>query len=192
MKETFLFFLELGYNHVLDYNGLDHFYFLAVMTLPYKLDKWIQLIKWVTIFTVGHCLSLFANQFFNLKIDSYLIELLIPLTISYSCISILLKSYGFWKQDFFKHIELITFFFGIIHGLGFGRYFNQIAQQDSSLISLLGFAFGVEFAQIIIVLFVVILNMLVTRIFNDKYKLWMTSASFLFLILSLKMVFERL
>ena len=68
MKETFLFFLELGYNHVLDYNGLDHFYFLAVMTLPYKLDKWIQLIKWVTIFTVGHCLSLFANQFFNLKI----------------------------------------------------------------------------------------------------------------------------
>ena len=50
MKETFLFFLELGYNHVLDYNGLDHFYFLAVMTLPYKLDKWIQLIKWVTIF----------------------------------------------------------------------------------------------------------------------------------------------
>ena len=192
MKETFLFFLELGYNHVLDYNGLDHFYFLAVMTLPYKLDKWIQLIKWVTIFTVGHCLSLFANQFFNLKIDSYLIELLIPLTISYSCISILLKSYGFWKQDFYKHIELITFFFGIIHGLGFGRYFNQIAQQDSSLISLLGFAFGVEFAQIIIVLFVVILNMLVTRIFNDKYKLWMTSASFLFLILSLKMVFERL
>tara|TARA_Y100000746_G_C15321507_1_gene373897 strand:- start:63 stop:641 length:579 start_codon:yes stop_codon:yes gene_type:complete len=192
MKETFLFFLELGYNHVLDYNGLDHFYFLAVMTLPYKLDKWIQLIKWVTIFTVGHCLSLFANQFFNLKIDSYLIELLIPLTISYSCISILLKSYGFWKQDFFKHIEVITFFFGIIHGLGFGRYFNQIAQQDSSLISLLGFAFGVEFAQIIIVLFVVILNMLVTRIFNDKYKLWMTSASFLFLILSLKMVFERL
>ncbi len=192
MKETFLFFLELGYNHVLDYNGLDHFYFLAVMTLPYKLDKWIQLIKWVTIFTVGHCLSLFANQFFNLKIDSYLIELLIPLTISYSCISILLKSYGFWKQDFFKHIELITFFFGIIHGLGFGRYFNQITQQDSSLISLLGFAFGVEFAQIIIVLFVVILNMLVTRIFNDKYKLWMTSASFLFLILSLKMVFERL
>lgn len=192
MKETFLFFLELGYNHVLDYNGLDHFYFLAVMTLPYKLDKWIQLIKWVTIFTVGHCLSLFANQFFNLKIDSYLIELLIPLTISYSCISILLKSYGFWKQDFFKHIEVITFFFGIIHGLGFGRYFNQIAQQDSSLISLLGFAFGVEFAQIIIVLFVVILNMLVTLIFNDKYKLWMTSASFLFLILSLKMVFERL
>ena len=192
MKETFLFFLELGYNHVLDYNGLDHFYFLAVMTLPYKLDKWIQLIKWVTIFTVGHCLSLFANQFFNLKIDSYLIELLIPLTISYSCISILLKSYGFWKQDFFKHIELITFFFGIIHGLGFGRYFNQIAQQDSSLISLLGFAFGVEFAQIIIVLFVVILNMLVTLSFNDKYKLWMTSASFLFLILSLKMVFERL
>ena len=127
-----------------------------------------------------------------MKIDSYLIELLIPLTISYSCISILLKSYGFWKQDFFKHIELITFFFGIIHGLGFGRYFNQITQQDSSLISLLGFAFGVEFAQIIIVLFVVILNMLVTLIFNDKYKLWMTSASFLFLILSLKMVFERL
>ena len=192
MKETFLFFLELGYNHVLDYNGLDHFYFLAVMTLPYKLDKWIQLIKWVTIFTVGHCLSLFANQFFNLKIDSYLIELLIPLTISYSCISILLKSYGFWKQDFFKHIELITFFFGIIHGLGFGRYFNQIAQQDSSLISLLGFAFGVEFAQIIIVAAVLIFNVGVYKIFSERFKLWIKLGSFIVLLLSLKMVFERI
>ena len=77
MINTFLFFLKLGYNHVLDFNGLDHFYFLAVMTLPYKIDKWFQVIKWVTIFTIGHSLSLFLNYFFDLEVNSYFIEILI-------------------------------------------------------------------------------------------------------------------
>ena len=96
MINTFLFFLKLGYNHVLDFNGLDHFYFLAVMTLPYKIDKWLQVIKWVTIFTIGHSLSLFLNYFFDIEVNSYFIEILIPLTIIYSCILTLINSYGFF------------------------------------------------------------------------------------------------
>jgi len=192
MLETFLFFLKLGYSHVLDFDGLDHFYFLVVMTLPFALDEWKLLFKWVTLFTTGHCLTLFVNHYFKLQIDYYWIEILIPITITYSCISILLKFNGFGKQDIFKHFTLLTLFFGLIHGLGFGRYFNQIVQEDSSFISLLGFAFGVEFAQLIIVAIVVILNVLIIKFFNEKFKLWISGGSFMILILSLKMVFERL
>ena len=192
MINTFLFFLKLGYNHVLDFNGLDHFYFLAVMTLPYKIDKWVQVIKWVTIFTIGHSLSLFLNYFFDLEVNSYFIEILIPLTIIYSCILTLINSYGFFKKDIFKNIELITLFFGLIHGFGFSRYFTQVVQQDSSGVSLLGFAFGVEFAQIIIVATVLIFNIWVYKIFSERFKLWIKLGSFIVLLLSLKMVFERI
>jgi len=192
MVETFLFFIKFGYYHVLDFDGLDHFYFLIVMTLPFALDQWKQLIKWVTLFTIGHCLTLFINHYFKFKIDSYWIEIIIPITITYSCITVLLKFNGFWKEDVFKHVNFLTLFFGLIHGLGFWRYFNQIIQEDSSFISLLGFAFGIEFAQLIIVAIVAIFNVLIIKVFSEKFNLWLSGCSFIILILSLKMVFERL
>ena len=60
--------------------------------------------------------------------------------------------YGFASsrdQNIFKYLTLTVFVFGLIHGLGFGRYFNLMVQEDSSLISILGFAFGIEFAQLV-------------------------------------------
>jgi hypothetical protein len=102
------------------------------------------------------------------------------------------KKYGNWKQNIFKYFSLLTFLFGLIHGMGFGRYFSLIVQEDSSLISLLGFAFGIEFAQLTIVSAVLIFNALIIKFFNNKFKIWIYGGSFIILILSLKMVFERL
>tara|TARA_B110000495_G_scaffold97607_1_gene84461 strand:+ start:247 stop:825 length:579 start_codon:yes stop_codon:yes gene_type:complete len=192
MLETFLFFLELGTRHVLDFNGLDHFYFFITIALPFTFDKWLKLLKWVTLFTLGHCLTLFINYYFKLSVDYYWIEILIPLTIVYSCVVIFFKKYGNWKQNIFKYFSLVTFLFGLIHGMGFGRYFSLIVQEDSSLISLLGFAFGIEFAQLTIVSAVLIFNALIIKFFNNKFKIWIYGGSFIILILSLKMVFERL
>jgi len=37
--DTFLFYLDLGLNHVLDPNGYDHVLFLAALALPFALKK---------------------------------------------------------------------------------------------------------------------------------------------------------
>tara|TARA_B100000768_G_C11235751_1_gene357168 strand:+ start:786 stop:1364 length:579 start_codon:yes stop_codon:yes gene_type:complete len=191
MLETFIFFLELGFRHVIDFNGLDHFYYFIVLAVPFNLDKWIRLLKWVTFFTLGHCLTLFINYYFKISVDSYWVEILIPITIVYSCILIILKKEADIDQNIFKYFTPLTFIFGLIHGMGFGRYFNLVVQNDSSLSSLLGFAFGIEFAQLIIVSIVLILNGFIIKNFKNIFKIWVVGFSFLILILSLKMVFER-
>ena len=174
--EKFLFYFDLGFDHVLDIAGLDHFYFLVALSLPFTFRNWRKLLLWVSVFTLGHSLSLLVTHFDWIKIDATLVEFLIPLTICITCLSILFQKQHNHLQG--SWINMITLFFGLVHGFGFGRYFKMIASEGEAILGLLEFALGVEFAQIFIVIFVLLINWLVItflKIESLKWKLVVAS-----------------
>lgn len=168
--ETFWFYFDLGFYHVLDIGGLDHFYFLVALSLPFAFKNWRKLLLWVSLFTLGHSLSLFSTHFEWVKIDSTWVEFLIPVTICITCLSILVQK----KHTHLKGIwiNLITLFFGLIHGFGFGRYFKMIASEGEAILGLLEFALGVEFAQILIVIFVLLINWMAIGLIKIQTLKW--------------------
>jgi len=168
--EKFLFYFDLGFDHVLDIAGLDHFYFLVALSLPFTFRNWRKLLLWVSVFTLGHSLSLLVTHFDWIKIDEILVEFLIPLTICITCLSILFQKQHSHLQG--SWINIITLFFGLIHGFGFGRYFKMIASEGEAILSLLEFALGVEFAQIFIVIFVLLINRLVITFLKIESLKW--------------------
>ncbi|MBT4825902.1 MAG: HupE/UreJ family protein [Flavobacteriaceae bacterium] len=168
--ETFWFYFDLGFDHVLDIGGLDHFYFLVALSLPFAFKNWRRLLLWVSLFTLGHSLSLLVTHFEWLKIDAAWVEFLIPITICITCLSILVQK----KHSHLKGvwINLITLFFGLIHGFGFGRYFKMIASEGEAILGLLEFALGVEFAQILIVIFVLFMNWIALGLLKIQALKW--------------------
>jgi hypothetical protein len=168
--ETFWFYFNLGFDHVLDVGGLDHFYFLVALSLPFAFKNWRRLLLWVSLFTLGHSLSLLVTHFEWLKIDAAWVEFLIPITICITCLSILVQK----KHSHLKGvwINLITLFFGLIHGFGFGRYFKMIASEGEAILGLLEFALGVEFAQILIVIFVLFMNWIALGLLKIQALKW--------------------
>lgn len=168
--ETFWFYFDLGFDHVLDIGGLDHFYFLVALSLPFAFKNWRRLLLWVSLFTLGHSLSLLVTHFEWLKIDAAWVEFLIPITICITCLSILVQK----KHSHLKGvwINLITLFFGLIHGFGFGRYFKMIASKGEAILGLLEFALGVEFAQILIVIFVLFMNWIALGLLKIQALKW--------------------
>lgn len=168
--ETFWFYFDLGFDHVLDIGGLDHFYFLVALSLPFAFKNWRKLLLWVSLFTLGHSLSLLVTHFEWLKIDAAWVEFLIPITICITCLSILVQK----KHSHLKGIwiNLITLFFGLIHGFGFGRYFKMIASEGEAILGLLEFALGVEFAQILIVIFVLFMNWMALGLLKIQVLKW--------------------
>ena len=168
--EKFLFYFDLGFDHVLDIAGLDHFYFLVALSLPFTFRNWRKLLLWVSVFTLGHSLSLLVTHFDWIKIDATLVEFLIPLTICITCLSILFQKQHNHLQG--SWINMITLFFGLVHGFGFGRYFKMIASEGEAILGLLEFALGVEFAQIFIVIFVLLINRLVITFLKIESLKW--------------------
>ena len=189
--DTFLFYLDLGFRHVMDWNGLDHLYFIITLALPFDFKASRKLLLWVTLFTLGHTLSLVGNFYLEFLFSSYWIELLIPITIAFSAASLLLpKKYSETSIGLF--FPIVTIVFGIIHGLGFGRYFSMLIPEDAVGLSLFSFALGVEFAQTVIVIGVLCLSFLVLKTPKLTKSIWNIAIGSFIFILALGMIFERI
>ena len=155
----FWIFFKIGLHHVLDIHGYDHLLFLIVLTVPYVAKDWKRILILVSFFTLGHTLSLLLSVFNVITIKGSLVELLIPITILITAIFNLIIAGKSTKTSNLSFISGATIFFGIIHGLGFSTYFNSIlpGKPVDKLGPLFEFALGIESAQIVVVLGVLIL-----------------------------------
>jgi hypothetical protein len=173
MLENFWFNVQYGTNHVLDINGYDHLLFLMMLTVPYLFKDWKRVLFYVSIFTIGHTLSLVFASYSVVNINGSLVEFLIPITILIVALYNVFKAGRNINEQ--KKLILIatTLFFGLIHGLGFAREFKMfIGKSESKLEPLLEFALGIEIAQIIIVIMVLFLGFLGQTIFKVYKRDW--------------------
>jgi hypothetical protein len=167
MSEFWIYF-KIGLNHVLDINGYDHVLFLIALTVPYAFKDWSRVLILVTIFTIGHTLALMLSVFNIVTVQANIVEFLIPITILITAFFNLFTAGKSSKQESITFVGSITLFFGIIHGLGFSNYFKEIlpGKPTDKLVPLLEFALGIEAAQIIVVLAVLVLSFIVQTLFR--------------------------
>lgn len=173
MIDSFLKFLELGLYHIVSFSSYDHILFLVVLSVPYVFKDWKRLLILVSFFTLGHTLSLLLGVYgiINLKVN--VVERLIPFTI------ILMALYNvFSAGKSSKHsnpviIVCLVLFFGLIHGLGFANAFVSVVRSDeSTLLSIIEFAFGLELGQFVIVFCVLFFGFLGQTIFRFSIRDW--------------------
>lgn len=171
--DSFWFYFKEGLYHVLDWNAYDHILFLIVLTIPYLFSHWKRVVTLVSIFTVGHTVSLALSAYGVIKVNTSLVELLIALTI---IITALYNVFTAGNKKGSSKIGLYLFvalFFGIIHGLGFSTYFKMMtAGSDSKLLPLIEYTLGIEAAQLIVVVVVLILSFIFQAIFRFSQRDW--------------------
>lgn len=150
--QSFLIYLELGFTHIADWKGYDHILFVLALCVLYTFRQWKELLWLITAFTIGHSLTLALATLNLVRVDSALVEFLIPVTIF---ITSLLNIYDPNPQDRsrFKWVKYaLTLAFGLIHGLGFSNFLrNLLGQEESLFMPLLSFNIGLEIGQIAIV-----------------------------------------
>ncbi len=184
----FTSYLKLGFEHILDPNGLDHVLFILVLTVPFVLKDWKKVVLLATAFTFGHSLTLALASSDIIKVNSSMVEILIAVTIFITAV--------FNIVEFSKSKVSVKYttalIFGLIHGMGFSNFFKSILGKDEIVWPLFAFNIGVELAQIVIVLLTLVLGFIAVRFFRVKQKYWVYGISGFILLWALKMVFERI
>lgn len=177
MSQFWLYF-RLGLEHVLDWQAYDHILFLIVLVAAYGFSSWKKIIWLVTLFTIGHTLALFLSVYGIVKVDSAWVEFLIPVTIIITAAYNILNA---GKKEQNKNVNVLyftTLFFGLIHGLGFSSYFKMVVSNTESIfLPLLEFALGIETAQIIVVLAVIIVGFILQNVFSVSKRDWVLVTS---------------
>ena len=180
MQEFWIFF-KLGLNHVLDIHGYDHVLFLIALTVPYAFKDWTRILILITIFTVGHTIALLLSVFNIIVVKANIVEFIIPITILITAFYNLFTAGKSSKKESITFIGFVTLFFGIIHGLGFSNYFKTILSGEAidKLPNLFEFALGIEAAQIIVVLVVLLLSFIFQTLFRfNKRDFTLTMSAF--------------
>lgn len=189
--ENFWFYVKLGFWHVLDMSAYDHILFLTALTIPFTLRRWKSILLLATLFTVAHCTSLALSVYGILVMDKALIEFLIPITIGLTAIfNIIYAKANIGQGTLFLHI-LAAVFFGLIHGFGFSNYFRMlVAEETDKITSLLGFATGIEFSQVVIILMVLFLIHFALSVLKVRQTFFIIGASILILLVTIPMLIE--
>ena len=191
MLENFWFNVQYGINHVLDINAYDHVLFLIVLTVPYVFKDWKRVLLLVSMFTLGHTLSLVLAAYSVVTVNATIVEFLIPVTILIVALFNVFTSGKGAQKEKVGVLFLSTLFFGLIHGLGFAREFQMLlGESDSKLVLLLEFALGIEIAQIIIVFIVLFIGYLFQTVFRFNKRDWIMVISAIVVGLVIPMILQ--
>jgi len=140
----------------------------------------------ITAFTVAHSLSLIAASLGWVSLRSRPVESLIAFSILYTALENIAKPDVQWRF-------VLTFGFGLVHGLGFASVLQVMLPPDHVIGPLLGFNLGVELGQLVIVVIALPLAWLCARELGaERYRRRaMPALSILIALIALKWLIER-
>ena len=154
-------FLYLGAKHMV--TGIDHILFLiGVIFFLYRLR---DVVIYVSMFTVGHSLTLLGGVLMNTGANAYIVDAIIGFSVLY-------KAYenlgGLRKLGLAIDTRLAVLVFGLFHGLGLATKVRDLGLSDNGLLAnLISFNVGVEIGQVAVLAVVVTL-----------FNLWRATRSF--------------
>lgn len=137
-------FIYLGAKHMV--TGYDHLLFLfGVIFFLYRLkDVGI----YVTLFAVGHSVTLLTGVLSAIKVDAYLIDAIIGFSIVYKALDNM-GAYQRWF-GFQPSTKIATLVFGLFHGFGLAtKILEYNISPDGLIPNLFAFNVGVELGQLI-------------------------------------------
>ncbi len=137
-------FTYLGAKHMV--TGYDHILFLfGVIFFLYRMK---DIAIYVSLFALGHSLTMITGVMFNFGINAYIIDAIIGFSIVYKALDNL-GAYQRWF-GFQPNTKVVTFGFGLCHGLGLAsKVIDYEIAEEGLLPNLIAFNVGVEIGQLL-------------------------------------------
>lgn len=144
-------FMYIGAKHMV--TGYDHLLFLVGVL--FFLHKTRDVLLYVSMFTIGHSLTLMTGVLANIQVNAYLIDAIIGLSVVYK---------GFDNLGGFKHFfgkqpdpKKAVLIFGLFHGFGLATKIQEFQLPSEGLATnLLAFNVGVEIGQFLALMFILL------------------------------------
>ena len=136
------------------FTGYDHVLFLVGVV--FFLAKPRDVVLYVSLFTIGHSITLLGGVLAGWQVNAYLVDAVIGLSVVYK---------AFENMDGFRSVfgvspdtRIAVFAFGLCHGLGLATRLQSYINPEAGLYTnLFSFNLGVEVGQIAALVFILLL-----------------------------------
>ena len=137
-------YVRVGATHML--TGYDHLLFLTGVI--FFLKGFWDILKFITVFTIGHCITLIGATYVGITANEHLVDAVIALSVLYKGFENL---GGFEKLKVKSpHLLLMVGLFGLIHGFGLSTRLQSFDMGEGQFLAkILCFNLGVELGQVL-------------------------------------------
>mgnify|MGYP003427280332 FL=1 len=189
--QDFLFYLQLGWEHIISKDALDHQLFILALIAIFSFRDWKKVLILVTAFTIGHSLTLVLSALDAFRFPSDWVEFLIPCTIVFTALDNIIFSKN--EKKLIQLNYYLALLFGLIHGMGFANSVRMmLANEQDITLPLFGFNVGLELGQIAVVAIALFLHYIFSEVLKLSNKIWIYIISVPIFIFALKMALERI
>ena len=189
--QDFLFYLQLGWEHIISKDALDHQLFILALIAIFSFRDWKKVLILVTAFTIGHSLTLVLSALDVFRFPSDWVEFLIPCTIVFTSLDNIIFSKN--EKKLIQLNYYLALLFGLIHGMGFANSVRMmLASEQDITLPLFGFNVGLELGQIIVVAIALFIHYIFSEVLKLSNKIWIYIISVPIFIFALKMALERI
>ncbi len=144
-------FMYIGAKHMV--TGYDHLLFL--IGVLFFLHRSKDVLLYVSMFTLGHSITLMTGVLANIEVNAYLIDAIIGLSVIYK---------GFDNLGGFKrylgtqpNLRAVVLIFGLFHGFGLATKIQEFNLPSEGMVSnLIAFNLGVELGQFFALMFILL------------------------------------
>lgn len=189
--QDFLFYLQLGWEHIISKDALDHQLFILALIAIFSFRDWKKVLILVTAFTIGHSLTLVLSALDVFRFPSDWVEFLIPCTIVFTALDNIIFSKN--EKKLIRLNYYLALLFGLIHGMGFANSVRMmLASEQDITLPLFGFNVGLELGQIAVVAIALFIHYIFSEVLKLSNKIWIYIISVPIFIFALKMALERI
>ena len=189
--QDFLFYLQLGWEHIISKDALDHQLFILALIAIFSFRDWKKVLILVTAFTIGHSLTLVLSALDVFRFPSDWVEFLIPCTIVFTSLDNIIFSKN--EKKLIRLNYYLALLFGLIHGMGFANSVRMmLASEQDITLPLFGFNVGLELGQIVVVAIALFIHYIFSEVLKLSNKIWIYIISVPIFIFALKMALERI
>lgn len=189
--QDFLFYLQLGWEHIISKDALDHQLFILALIAIFSFRDWKKVLILVTAFTIGHSLTLVLSALDVFRFPSDWVEFLIPCTIVFTALDNIIFSKN--EKKLIQLNYYLALIFGLIHGMGFANSVRMmLASEQDITLPLFGFNVGLELGQIVVVAIALFIHYIFSEVLKLSNKIWIYIISIPIFIFALKMALERI
>ncbi|MGI9275190.1 MAG: HupE/UreJ family protein [Endozoicomonas sp.] len=138
-------YINTGIGHLL--GGIDHVLFVIALTL---LVGWNRRLFWtVTLFTLGHSVTLSLTALGYVRFPVSLVESIIALSIVMAAVEIVRRD----RSSLFQRRPwLMSGGFGLLHGMGFAGALSEVGLPANDIpLALAAFNIGIELGQLAVI-----------------------------------------
>ncbi len=133
----------LGAKHMV--TGYDHLLFL--LGVIFSLYRMRQVVGYVTLFAVGHSVTLLFGVLTETRMNPYIVDAIIALSVVY----VALDNLGAFRRwfGFRPNPQAAVLLFGLVHGFGLATKLQELAPSREGLVpNIIAFNVGIELGQV--------------------------------------------